>query len=149
MTAQKNQTKFIAIGVAAAIAAIIAVVLVVGGGGSSSSTTNTAADVSLTDETESTNSVATGTATAAGEYQTVEATGELLSGLEDPNNDPARGAVAPVLKGLHLMARHLPLHQQASRRWWCFLHIGVRTAMQRCHDSLNGKILARCPVIWK
>ena len=53
----------------------------------------------MTDETESTNSVATGTATAAGEYQTVEATGEILSGLEDPNNDPARGAVAPVLKG--------------------------------------------------
>ena len=99
MTAQKNQTKFIAIGVAAAIAAIIAVVLVVGSGGSSSSTTNTAADVSLTDETESTNSIATGTATAAGEYQTVEATGEILSALEDPNNDPARGAVAPVLKG--------------------------------------------------
>ena len=101
MTAQKNQTKFIAIGVAAAIAAIIAVVLVVGGGSDSSpsATTNTAADVSLTDETESTNSIETGTATAAGEYQTVEATGEILSALEDPNNDPARGAVAPVLKG--------------------------------------------------
>jgi hypothetical protein len=36
MTAQKNQTKFIAIGVAGAIAAIIAVVIVVGGGSSSS-----------------------------------------------------------------------------------------------------------------
>lgn len=101
MTAQKNQTKFIAGGVVLAIAAIIAVVLVVGGGSDSSpsATTNTAADVSLTDETESTNSIATGTATAAGEYQTVEATGEILSALEDPDNDPARGAVAPVLNG--------------------------------------------------
>jgi len=99
MTAQKKQTKLIAGGVAAVIAAIIAVVLVVGGGSDSSSTTNTAADVSLSDGTESTNSVATGITTAAGEFQTVEATGEMLSALEDPDNDPARGVVAPVVNG--------------------------------------------------
>ena len=100
MTAQKNQTKFIAGGVAAAIAAIVAVVLVVGGGSSSSSTTtNPAADVSLSDGTESTNSIATGTATAAGEYQTVKATGEMLAALEDPENDPARGKLAPSVNG--------------------------------------------------
>ena len=92
MTAQKNQTKFIAIGVAAAIAAIIAVVLVVGGGGSSSSTT-TIGDTSETSQPTNNSGV------GAGEFQTVEATGEILSALEDPNNDPARGAVAPVLKG--------------------------------------------------
>ena len=92
MTAQKNQTKFIAIGVAAAIAAIIAVVLVVGGGGSSSSTT-TIGDTSETSQTTNNSGV------GAGEFQTVAATGEILSALEDPNNDPARGAVAPVLKG--------------------------------------------------
>ncbi len=100
MTAQKNQTKFIAGGVAAAIAAIVVVVLVVGGGSSSSSTTtNPAADVSLSDGTESTNSIATGTATAAGEYQTVKATGEMLAALEDPDSDPARGKLAPSVNG--------------------------------------------------
>lgn len=100
MTAQKNQTKFIAGGVAAAIAAIVAVVLVVGGGSSSSSTTtNPAADVSLSDGTESSISITTGTATAAGEYQTVKATGEMLSVLEDPDNDSARGKIAPTVKG--------------------------------------------------
>ena len=100
MTAQKNQTKFIAGGVAAAIAAIVAVVLVVGGGSSSSSTTtNPAADVSLSDGTESTNSIATGTATAAAEFQPVQAEGEMLSALEDPDNDPARGKLAPAVNG--------------------------------------------------
>lgn len=92
MTAQKNQTKFIAIGVAAAIAAIIAVVLVVGGGGSSSSTT-TIGDTSETSQPTNNSGV------GAAEFQTVEAAGEILLALEDPNNDPARGAVAPVLKG--------------------------------------------------
>jgi thiol-disulfide isomerase/thioredoxin len=100
MTAQKNQTKFIAGGVVLAIAAIIAVVLVVGGGSDSSpTTTNPTADVSSADGTESTNSIGTGTATAAGEYQTVEATGEILSRLDDADNDSARGIVAPVVNG--------------------------------------------------
>lgn len=79
MTAQKNQTKFIAGGVAAAIAAIVAVVLVVGGGSSSSSTTSTAVDTA--------------------EFQLVKATGEMLSALEDPDNDPARGKIAPAVNG--------------------------------------------------
>ena len=87
MTAQKNQTKFIAGGVALAIAAIVAVVLVVGGGSSSSSTTT------------STSTSNSGDAVAAGEYQTVKATGEMLSALEDPDNDPARGKLAPVVNG--------------------------------------------------
>ena len=100
MTARKNQTKFIAGGVALAIAAIVAVVLVVGGDSSSSpTTTNPTADVSLSDGTESTNSIGTGTATGAGEYQTVKATGEILSRLDDPDNDPARGKIAPVVNG--------------------------------------------------
>ena len=87
MTAQKNQTKFIAGGVAAAIAAIVAVVLVVGGGSSSSSTTTS---------TITSNS---GDVVAAAEFQPVEAEGEMLSQLEDPNNDPARGKIAPVVNG--------------------------------------------------
>ncbi len=87
MTAQKNQTKFIAGGVAAAIAAIVAVVLVVGGGSSSSSTTTS---------TITSNS---GDAVAAAEFQPVEAEGEMLLPLEDPDNDPARGKIAPVVNG--------------------------------------------------
>jgi len=87
MTAQKNQTKFIAGGVAAAIAAIVAVVLVVGGGSSSSSTTTS---------TITSNS---GDAVAAAEFQPVEAEGEMLLALEDPDNDPARGKIAPVVNG--------------------------------------------------
>jgi thiol-disulfide isomerase/thioredoxin len=93
MTAQKNQTKFIAIGVAAAIAAIIAVVLVVGGSSSSSTTTSTTGDSS-----EATQPV-NGDAVAAAEYQLVQAQGEMLLALEDPDNDPARGKIAPVLNG--------------------------------------------------
>ena len=93
MTAQKNQTKFIAIGVAGAIAAIIAVVLVVGGGSSSSTTTSTTGDSS-----EATQPV-NGDAVAAAEYQLVQAQGEMLLALEDPDNDPARGKIAPVLNG--------------------------------------------------
>ncbi len=87
MTVQKNQTKFIAGGVAAAIAAIVAVVLVVGGGSSSSSTTTS---------TITSNS---GDAVAAAEFQPVEAEGEMLSQLEDPDNDLARGKIAPVVNG--------------------------------------------------
>jgi len=87
MTAQKNQTKFIAGGVAAAIAAIVAVVLVVGGGSSSSPTTTS---------TITSNS---GDAVAAAEFQPVEAEGEMLLPLEDPDNDPARGKIAPVVNG--------------------------------------------------
>lgn len=94
MTAQKNQTKFIAIGVAAAIAAIIAVVLVVGGGSSSSSTTTS----TMGDSSEATQPV-NGDAVAAAEYQLVQAQGEMLLALEDPDNDPARGKIAPVLNG--------------------------------------------------
>jgi thiol-disulfide isomerase/thioredoxin len=94
MTAQKNQTKFIAIGVAAAIAAIIAVVLVVGGGNSSSSTTTS----TMGDSSEATQPV-NGDAVAAAEYQLVQAQGEMLLALEDPDNDPARGKIAPVLNG--------------------------------------------------
>ena len=94
MTAQKNQTKFIAIGVAAAIAAIIAVVLVVGGGSSSSSTTTSTTG----DSSEATQPV-NGDAVAAAEYQLVQAQGEMLLALEDPDNDPARGKIAPVLNG--------------------------------------------------
>jgi len=94
MTAQKNQTKFIAIGVAGSIAAIIAVVLVVGGGSSSSSTTT-----STTGNSSEATQPINGDAVAAAEYQLVQAQGEMLLALEDPNNDPARGAVAPVLKG--------------------------------------------------
>jgi len=87
MTAQKNQTKFIAGGVAAAIAAIVAVVLVVGGGSSSSSTTTS---------TIASNS---GDLVTAAEFQPVEAEGEMLVQLEDPNDDPARGKIAPVVNG--------------------------------------------------
>jgi thiol-disulfide isomerase/thioredoxin len=87
MTAQKNQTKFIAGGVAAAIAAIVAVVLVVGGGSSSSSTTTS---------TITSNS---GDVVTAAEFQPVEAEGEMLVQLEDPNDDPARGKIAPVVNG--------------------------------------------------
>jgi thiol-disulfide isomerase/thioredoxin len=94
MTAQKNQTKFIAIGVAGAIAAIIAVVLVVGGGSSSSSTTTSTTG----DSSEATQPV-NGDAVAAAEYQLVQAQGEMLLALEDPDNDPARGKSAPVLNG--------------------------------------------------
>jgi thiol-disulfide isomerase/thioredoxin len=94
MTAQKNQTKFIAIGVAGAIAAIIAVVLVVGGGSSSSSTTTSTTG----DSSEATQPV-NGDAVAAAEYQLVQAQGEMLLALEDPDTDPARGKIAPVLNG--------------------------------------------------
>jgi thiol-disulfide isomerase/thioredoxin len=94
MTAQKNQTKFIAIGVAGAIAAIIAVVLVVGGGSDSSSTTTSTTG----DSSEATQPV-NGDAVAAAEYQLVQAQGEMLLALEDPDNDPARGKIAPVLNG--------------------------------------------------
>jgi len=94
MTAQKNQTKFIAFGVAGAIAAIIAVVLVVGGGSSSSSTTTSTTG----DSSEATQPV-NGDAVAAAEYQLVQAQGEMLLALEDPDNDPARGVVAPVVNG--------------------------------------------------
>jgi len=87
MTAQKNQTKFIAGGVAAAIAAIVAVVLVVGGGSSSSPTTTS---------TITSNS---GDVVTAAEFQPVEAEGEMLVQLEDPNDDPARGKIAPVVNG--------------------------------------------------
>jgi hypothetical protein len=87
MTAQKNQTKFIAGGVAAAIAAIVAVVLVVGGGSSSSSTTT------------STIASNNGDVVTAAEFQPVEAEGEMLVQLEDPNDDPARGKIAPVVNG--------------------------------------------------
>jgi thiol-disulfide isomerase/thioredoxin len=87
MTAQKNQTKFIAGGVAAAIAAIVAVVLVVGGGSSSSSTTT------------STTTSNSGDVVTAAEFQPVEAEGEMLVQLEDPNDDPARGKIAPVVNG--------------------------------------------------
>lgn len=87
MTDQKNQTKFIAGGVAAAIAAIVTVVLVVGGGSSSSSTTT------------STSTSNSGDAVAAAEFQPVQAEGEILSALEDPDNDPARGKIAPVVNG--------------------------------------------------
>lgn len=93
MTAQKNQTKFIAGGVAAAIAAIVAVVLVVGGGGSSSSTTTTIGDMAKTSQPTN------GSAVSAAEFQTVEATGEVLLALEDPDSDPARGKIAPVVTG--------------------------------------------------
>ena len=94
MTAQKNQTKFIAGGVALAIAAIVAVVLVVGGGGSSSSTTtSTISDASETSQPTN------GDAVTAAEFQTVKATGEMLSALEDPDSDPARGKLAPVVNG--------------------------------------------------
>ncbi len=94
MTAQKNQTKFIAGGVAAAIAAIVAVVLVVGGGSSSSSTTtSTISDASETSQPTN------GDAVAAAEFQTVKATGEMLAALEDPENDPARGKLAPSVNG--------------------------------------------------
>lgn len=94
MTAQKNQTKFIAIGVTGAIAAIIAVVLVVGGGSDSSSTTTSTTG----DSSEATQPV-NGDAVAAAEYQLVQAQGEMLLALEDPDNDPARGKIAPVLNG--------------------------------------------------
>jgi len=94
MTAQKNQTKFIAIGVAGAIAAIIAVVLVVGGGSSSSSTTT-----STTGNSSEATQPVNGDAVAAAEYQLVQAQGEMLLALEDPDNDPARGKIAPVLNG--------------------------------------------------
>jgi len=94
MTAQKNQTKFIAIGVAGAIAAIIAVVLVVGGGNSSSSTTT-----STTGNSSEATQPVNGDAVAAAEYQLVQAQGEMLLALEDPDNDPARGKIAPVLNG--------------------------------------------------
>jgi thiol-disulfide isomerase/thioredoxin len=87
MTAQKNQTKFIAGGVAAAIAAIVAVVLVVGGGSSSSSTTTSTI-------TSNSGDVVTGA-----EFQPVQAEGEMLVQLEDPNDDPARGKIAPVVNG--------------------------------------------------
>jgi len=87
MTAQKNQTKFIAGGVAAAIASIVAVVLVVGGGSSSSSTTT------------STIASNNGDVVTAAEFQPVEAEGEMLLALEDPNDDPARGKIAPVVNG--------------------------------------------------
>ena len=94
MTAQKNQTKFIAGGVAAAIAAIVAVVLVVGGGSSSSSrTTSTISDASETSQPTN------GDAVAAAEFQPVQAEGEMLSALEDPDNDPARGKLAPAVNG--------------------------------------------------
>jgi thiol-disulfide isomerase/thioredoxin len=87
MTAQKNQTKFIAGGVAVAIAAIIAVVLVVGGGSSSSSTTTSTITSNNSD------------VVTAAEFQPVEAEGEMLLALEDPDNDPARGKIAPVVNG--------------------------------------------------
>jgi len=94
MTAQKNQTKFIAGGVVLAIAAIVAVVLVVGGGSSSSSTTtSTISDASETSQPTN------GDAVAAAEFQLVKATGEMLSALEDPDNDPARGKLAPAVNG--------------------------------------------------
>lgn len=94
MTAQKNQTKFIAGGVALAIAAIVAVVLVVGGGSSSSSrTTSTISDASETSQPTN------GDAVAAAEFQPVQAEGEMLSALEDPDNDPARGKLAPAVNG--------------------------------------------------
>jgi thiol-disulfide isomerase/thioredoxin len=98
MTAQKNQTKFIAGGVAAAIAAIVAVVLVVGGGSSSSSTT-TSTITSNSDDVSETSQPTTGDAVAAAEFQPVEAEGEMLVQLEDPDNDPARGKIAPVVNG--------------------------------------------------
>jgi thiol-disulfide isomerase/thioredoxin len=94
MTAQKNQTKFIAIGVAGAIAAIIAVVLV-GGGGNDSSSTTTSTTGNSSEATQPVN----GDAVAAAEYQLVQAQGEMLLALEDPDNDPARGKIAPVLNG--------------------------------------------------
>lgn len=94
MTAQKNQTKFIAIGVTGAIAAIIAVVLVVGGGSDSSSTTT-----STTGNSSEATQPVNGDAVAAAEYQLVQAQGEMLLALEDPDNDPARGKIAPVLNG--------------------------------------------------
>jgi len=94
MTAQKNQTKFIAIGVAGAIAVIIAVVLVVGRGSSSSSTTT-----STTGNSSEATQPVNGDAVAAAEYQLVQAQGEMLLALEDPDNDPARGKIAPVLNG--------------------------------------------------
>ena len=98
MTAQKNQTKFIAGGVAAAIAAIVAVVLVVGGGSSSSSTTTSTITSNSGDASE-TSQPTTGDAVAAAEFQPVEAEGEMLVQLEDPDNDPARGKIAPVVNG--------------------------------------------------
>lgn len=94
MTAQKNQTKFIAGGVAAAIAAIVAVVLVVGGGSTSSSTTTS----TISDASETSQPI-NGDAVAAAEFQTVQAEGEMLSALEDPDNDSARGKLAPAVNG--------------------------------------------------
>ena len=94
MTAQKNQTKFIAGGVAATIAAIVAVVLVVGGGSSSSSTTTS----TISDASETSQPI-NGGAVAAAEFQLVKAEGEMLSALEDPDNDPARGKLAPAVNG--------------------------------------------------
>ena len=85
MTAQKNQTKFIAVGVAAAIVAIIAVVLVVGGGGSSSSTT-TSTTGSSSEATQPVN----GDAVAAAEFQPVQAGGEMLLALDTQGYVPGR-----------------------------------------------------------
>jgi thiol-disulfide isomerase/thioredoxin len=69
-------------------------VLVVGGGSSSSSTTTSTTG----DSSEATQPV-NGDADAAAEYQLVQAQGEMLLALEDPDNDPARGKIAPVLNG--------------------------------------------------
>jgi thiol-disulfide isomerase/thioredoxin len=69
------------------------VVLVVGGGSSSSTTTSTTGNSS-----EATQPI-NGDAVAAAEYQLVQAQGEMLLALEDPDNDPARGKIAPVLNG--------------------------------------------------
>lgn len=95
MTARKNQTTWIAGGVALAIAAIVAVVLVVGGGSNSSSSSSTTAVPENTVATQTTLAGAPGPA----EFQPVQAVGEILPALEDPANDPARGVVAPVLNG--------------------------------------------------
>jgi len=72
---QKKRTRIIASGLVVVVALIFAIVVAVGGGGDS------------------------GTTLAAGEYQAVSSSGTALVPLEDPDNDPARGVVAPQLTG--------------------------------------------------
>jgi thiol-disulfide isomerase/thioredoxin len=92
-TSSARRTQYIVGAIVAVVFLIIAVVIFAGGNNDDSSTSNTSAT------TATAAGGSGGTSAGPGENQPVTYTGDVLTPLEDPTNDAARGKVAPTLSG--------------------------------------------------
>ncbi len=88
-----RRTQYIVGAIVAVVVLIIAVVIFAGGSNDNGSTSNTSATATTAVGGNG------GTSAGPGENQPVTYTGDVLTPLEDPNEDAARGKIAPTLSG--------------------------------------------------